>query len=309
MLTPVVAQAAELDVQLGGPLLIVVNLLLASIMFGVGLDLDLAEFRRTLSRPVGPVVGLATQFLALPALAFAFVSVLDLAPAIAVGVIVVSSCPGGTTSNIITHLAGANTSLSIAMTGVSTLLALVMTPLNISFWGGRLTGLGDLEVQVDALGLVLTLVLVIGLPVAVGAWVQVRRHRLADRLRRPMRIVAVVALVVLVVGAVGSNLGAVGPAMRSVLPVVVAMNVLALVLGYGAAALMRRPVADRQAISIEVGIQNTALALALVLQLFGDQAEAILVAALYGAWHLVSGLTLARVWSGQPLLGRSPTSG
>ena len=289
-------------VQLGGAALVVVNLFLATIMFGVGLDLDLAEMRRTLRRPVGPAVGLLTQFVALPALAFAFVSVLDLGPGLAVGVIVVCACPGGTVSNVMTHLAGANTSLSIAMTGVSTALALVMTPFNIAFWGGRLEGLGDLDVTVDPLALMATLLLVIGLPVAVGAWLQVRRPERAARLRRPARIAAVAGLVILVLGAVGANLDAVDEAATDVMPAVVGMNVLALLLGYGTAFAARLPRDDRRAVSIEVGIQNTALALTLVLQLFGDSSDAVLVAALYGAWHLVSGLALARWWSGASLL-------
>lgn len=307
-MTEVVAAAADLSLSLPAGGVVAVNAILAVIMFGVGLDLDLAEMRRTLRRPVGPAVGLATQFLVLPSAAFAFVTVADLSPGLAVGVVIVAACPGGTTSNIMTHLAGANTSLSIAMTGVSTAMALVMTPVNVAFWGGRLDGLGDLEVAVDPAELVVTLLLVIGVPVATGAWVQVRHPDRAERLRRPARIAAVVGLVVLVVGAVGANLDAVDDAATSALPVVVAMNVLALLLGYGAATAARLPVADRRAVAIEVGIQNTALALTLVLQLFGDEADAVLVAALYGAWHLVSGLVLARWWSGAPLLRGRATS-
>lgn len=291
-----------MEFEFGTGAIVFVNAIVAVMMLGVGVELDLPEFRRTLRSPVGPAVGLVAQFLLLPAVAFAFVQVVDPAPAIALGVILVSACPGGSTSNVITHLAGANASLSIAMTGVSTFLALAMTPLNIAFWGSRVEGLSAEGVSIDPLGLLATLVLVLGLPVATGIAVQVRRPALAVQLARPLRVVAVVGLVVLVVGAVAANLSNIGASFRAVLPVVIAMNVIALALGYGAAAALRLPVRDRRAVSIEVGVQNTALGLTIALAFFPDFVEAALVAALWGMWHMIAGLGLARWWSGRSLI-------
>lgn len=301
-MTEVVAAAADLSLSLPAGGVVAVNAILAVIMFGVGLDLDLGEFRRTLRAPRGPAVGLVTQFLLLPALAFGAVRLLGPDPAVALGVLVVCSCPGGTVSNVVTHLAGANVSLSIAMTTVSTFLALVATPANLAFWGSHVPALDDLGVRLDPVQLTATLLLVMGLPVVTGVAVAQRRPAWADRLRRPMRLVAVGGLVLLVVGAGAANLGSAVATLQATLLVVVVVNAAALALGHGAAAALRLPVRDRRAVSIEVGIQNSALALTLALNFFPDLPAAALVAAVWGLWHIVTGLALARLWRGRPLL-------
>ena len=297
-----VVAAEDLSLSLPTHGVAAVNAILAVIMFGVGLDLDLAEFRRTLRAPRGPAVGLVTQFLLLPALAFVAVRLLAPDPAVALGVLLVCACPGGTVSNVVTHLSGANVSLSIAMTTVSTFLALVATPTNLALWGSRVPALDVLDVRLDPVDLALVLVLVVGLPVIAGVLVARHRPAAADRLRRPMRVLAVVGLGVLIVGAGAANLGTAVSSLRATLLVVVVVNAAALGLGYGAAAALRLPVRDRRAVSIEVGIQNSALALALALQFFADLGAAALVAAVWGLWHMVTGLALARVWRGHSLL-------
>lgn len=294
------AEQLSLSLPTGG--VVAVNVVLGVIMLGVGLDLDLAEFRRTLRAPRGPAVGLVTQFVLLPALAFGAVRLLAPDPAVALGVLVVCACPGGTVSNVVTHLAGANVSLSIAMTTVSTFLALVATPFNLAFWGSRVPALEEVGVRLDPVDLTLTLLLVMGLPVVVGVVTTRRRPDVADRLRRPMRVLAVAGLLVLIVGAGAANLGTAITSLRATLLVVVAVNAAALALGYGAAAALRLPTRDRRAVSIEVGIQNSALALTLSLQFFADLAGAALVAAVWGLWHMVTGLALARTWRGTSLL-------
>lgn len=292
----------DTGLALGSGGVIAINVILATIMLGVGLDLDLHEFRRTIRRPRGPVVGVVAQFVLLPAMAFGAVRLLSPEPSVALGVLLVCACPGGTTSNVISHLADANVSLSIAMTTVSTVLALAMTPLNLAFWGSRVPALGDMGVRLDALDLALTLVLITGLPVTIGVLVARRRPDLAERLRRPMRRLAVGGLLVLIVGAAAANLGDAVPALRATLLVVVVVNAAALALGWTTAAVMRLPTRDRRAISIEVGIQNAAIALTVALQYFPEFTGAALVAAVWGLWHMVSGLSLARVWRGRPLL-------
>jgi bile acid:Na+ symporter, BASS family len=298
------AQAAEaLELQLPPGALIAVNLILAAIMFGVAIDLDLEEMRRTLRRPVGPTIGLATQFLALPALSVGLIALLDPPAGIALGMLVVSTAPGGTISNVVTHLAGANTSLSITMTGASSLVALVMTPLNLAFWGPRVEAVQPIlrQVHLDPVHVVGGLLLLLGLPLTLGVWLQVRHPHTAARLVPPLRVAAVVGLIVLVVGAVVANLDSLATSLQAVVVVVLAHNALALVLGYSMAAAARLPIRDRRAISLEVGIQNSALSLALVVTFFGGLGGAALVAAFWGAWHVIVGLALARVWSGQPL--------
>jgi bile acid:Na+ symporter, BASS family len=283
-----------------------VNVVLAVIMFGVGLDLDLAEFRRTLRTPKGPVVGLVTQFLVLPAVAFVVIRLLAVEPAIAVGMLVVAASPGGTVSNVITHLADGNTSLSIAMTTVSTFVAMVMTPANLAFYSARVPAVQELGVSLDPVNLVLTLLLVMGVPVAVGVLLQVVRPAVAARLLRPMRIVAVGGLLAIIVGALVANAGSIVSSLQAVAVAVILLNAIALGLGYGAGRAFRLGARDCRAVAIEVGIQNSALALTLVLRFFPDLGGAALVAAFWGIWHMISGLLLARVWSGRSLFTPAP---
>lgn len=279
-----------------------VDVLLAVIMFGIALDLDLDQLRRTLETPRVLAAGVAAQLLVLPALSVGLIVLLAPPPAVAIGMLIVACVPGGTVSNVLAHLSDGNTSLSIAMTAASTLLALVSLPLNLAFWAPRTGPVAPVidEVMLAPWALLAGLGGVLLLPVALGLAVRVRRPSLARRLVRPLRTLAVVVLVALVVGAVVANLAGAVDAVRGVLGSVVAHNLLGLALGYGVAAAVRAPTADRRAVALEIGVQNAGLALALTLRFFPDQTAAAVVPALYGVWHVIVGLLLARWWSGRP---------
>lgn len=276
--------------------------LLAVIMFGIALDLDLGQLRRTLAAPRVLGAGVAAQLLLLPALSVALIALLAPPPAVAVGMLVVACVPGGTVSNVLAHLSDGNTSLSIAMTAASTLLALIFFPLNLAFWGPRTAPAASVfgDVALDPWSLLLGLGGVLVLPVAVGALVRARWPSVARRLVRPFRLLAVGVLVTLVIGSIVANLAGAVDAVRGVLGSVVAHNLLGLTLGYGVATLARAPTADRRAVALEIGVQNAGLALGLTLRFFPADTTAAVVPALYGAWHVLVGLVLARWWSGRP---------
>ena len=300
---PVLARAVD-DIELNfdpGSLL-VLNIAIGLIMFGIALDVRVADLRAVFVVPLAPLVGLASQFLLLPAATFALTRVLDPTPSIALGMILVGCCPGGNVSNIVTHLAKGNTGLSIGMTGVATAAAAVMTPLNFAFWGSLDPGTRELlrSVALDPVDLAVTIGLLLVLPVTAGVLLRLRRPALAARLHRPMRIVSIVFFVGFVVVAFITNLEHFTALLGTIAVAVFLHNAVALLLGYGAATAVRLPDRDRRAVTVEVGIQNSALALVLIFGFFGGLGGIALIAAWWGIWHLIAGLTVAAVWSRRP---------
>ena len=278
------------------------NITIALMMLGMALDIRGADFRRVLSAPRAPGIGLMAQFLLLPAFTFLLTLALDLHPSLSLGMMLVASCPGGNLSNVMTYLAGGNTALSVSMTAVSTAAAVVMTPLNLSFWGGLNPATAPImrAVSLDPLLVFRNILLILGLPLAAGMMIAQRFPALAQRIRKPFKVLSVVVFVVFVGGALAANwqnfLNAVGLVMLAVLM----HNALALSLGYGAARAARLPPRDRRAVAIEVGLQNSALGLVLVFDFFDGLGGMAVITAWWGVWHIISGLTLSMIWSRFP---------
>ncbi len=302
---PMAGSVDDLTLSFSPATILLLNVILGLIMFGVALDVRVGELRALASAPKAVVVGLVAQFLLLPAFTFGLTRIIDPAPSIALGMILVGSSPGGNISNFITHLARGNTMLSIGMTGVSTILAVVLTPLNFAFWGSLNADTDALlrSVRLDPVELVLTIALLLGVPVAIGMTVRAKRPALADRLHKPMRIASLAFFGIFVAVAFVSNLSNFLDFIGFVALAVFLHNAVALVSGYGAAAALRLPERDRRAISIEVGIQNSALSLALIFSFFDGLGGMALVAAWWGIWHIISGMTVAGVWSRRPPSG------
>ena len=293
------APVDEISLNFSTGTILLLNVILGLIMFGVALDVRVEDLREVVRNPRGPVIGLVAQFALLPAFTYLLTRIIDPAPSIALGMILVGSSPGGNISNFITHLARGNTMLSIGMTAASTLLATVMTPLNFAFWGSLNPDTNALltSISLDPLELVLTIALLLAVPVALGMTLQARRPALADRLKKPMRIFSIGFFVLFVAVAFASNFQNFLDYVGLVAVAVLIHNATALTTGYGAAALFRLPERDRRAISIEVGIQNSALSLALIFSFFDGLGGMALVAAWWGIWHIISGMTLARFWA------------
>ena len=302
------APVDEITLNFSSSSIMLLNVILGLIMFGVALDIQVSDLRETLRRPKGPLIGLGAQFLLFPAFTFLLTRILDPAPSIALGMIMVAACPGGNISNFITHLAEGNTVLSIGMTAISTMLAIVMTPLNLQFWGSLNAGTKALltSVSVDPVELFLTIVVLLGVPVALGMWLRASRPGLATRLYRPMRIASIGFFVLFVAIAFASNLQNFLDYIGLVALAVFLHNATALSTGYGVARAWRVPRRDARAIAIEVGIQNSALGLALIFRFFDGLGGMALVAAWWGIWHIISGMSLAWYWSRRPT---APTTG
>lgn len=283
--------------------LTVLNAVLAFVMFGVALDMRVGDFRRVLTAGKPVLLGLTAQFLLLPAMTFLLVLLLDPAPSMALGMMLVAACPGGNLSNFLTHLARGNTALSVTMSAVSTTAATVMTPLNIAFWGTLHPGTRTIlrQVDLDPLQMLLTVLTILGLPITLGMMIAARRPGLARRLRTPMKRFAVVVFAAFVVTALAANWQHFLRFVGWVAGLVAIHNASALGLGYAAARAAGLDESDRRAVAIEVGIQNSGLGLLIIFTFFDGLGGMALVAAWWGVWHILSGLTVATWWSRRPL--------
>jgi BASS family bile acid:Na+ symporter len=278
--------------------LVALNVVLALVMIGVALDLRPAEFSRVVRMPRAVVVGLVGQLVLLPALTFALVVALRPPPSVALGLMLVAACPGGNMSNFITHLARGNTELSVTLTALGTVLAVVATPINLAFWSGMYADTAAL-VRAVALSpgeLVTTVLAVLAAPLALGMAIAHRWPRLAARLRGPMRALSIACLGLFIAVGLARNAGLLADRWGLLVGVVALHNGLALLTGWLSARTAGLPERDRRAIAVEVGIQNAGMALVLAFDFFPGLAGTAMIAAWWGVWHLIAGLTLAGLW-------------
>ena len=261
-----------------------VNLFLGIIMFGMGLTLTLPDFALVAKRPLPVLLGVVAQYAIMPLLGLAVALLLRLPPELAAGVILVGSAPGGTSSNVISYLARADTALSVAMTSVSTLLAPLLTPL-LTLW------LAGQYMVVDGAAMAASIVTIVLLPVLGGLVVRLLLHRLVDRLLPALPWVSVVFIALVVAAVVGNSAATVLSAGALVLAAVVLHNGLGYALGYGVARALRVPVRSARTVSIEVGMHNSGLAAGLAAQYISPAAA--LPGAVFSLWHNLSGAVLA----------------
>lgn len=289
----------QIQINFSESALTMMNIVIAFIMFGVALDLRASDFKRSLKTPKPVLIGLLCQFLVLPAITFVLVLIVQPHPSIALGLFLVAACPGGNLSNFLTHLAKGNTPLSISMSAVSTVLAIVMTPLNTLFWASMYGPTKDMmtSFSINALDMFTTIFFMLGLPLILGMYVRYKMPKVAARINRIMMKVSIVVFLVFVVIMLANNFSVFSENIGQILGVVVLQNALAFLFGYMLARLARVNSRDRRAITIETGIQNSGLGLILIFNFFGGLGGMAIVAAFWGVWHIVSGLTLATIWA------------
>ena len=279
--------------------LVLLNIILGCMMFGVSLTLKPADFKRVLADPRAPLAGLAAQFLLLPAATCLFTWAFHIEPELALGMILVAACPGGTFSNVMTWLGRGNAALSVSMTAVSSLAATVMTPFNFALYGwlnpytrGLLT-----DISVSSTQILMLVLLVLGLPLLLGMWTGHRFPRFVARSEKPFRIVALLVFLSFVGIAFYNNYALFLDRFDTFFWLVVLHNAMALGLGAATGYLLRLPTADRRAVTLEVGIQNSGLGLVILFTFMPNAGGMMLITSFWGVWHLVAGLTLANIWS------------
>lgn len=264
-----------------------ISLLLGIIMFGMGLTLSLDDFKGIVKAPKSVFIGVLAQYSIMPLLAFGLATLFQLPPEVAVGVILVGCCPGGTASNVMTFLAKGNTALSVTITAVSTILAPVLTPTLTLLFASK-------WLPVSAGDMFLSIVQIVLIPIVLGVIVRLLFQKQVDKSVKVLPLVSVVGIVAVASAVVAVNKESIATTGLLIFSVVILHNVLGLLVGYLLAKVLRLDFQNQKAISIEVGMQNSGLGSALALAHFAPVAA--VPSALFSVWHNISGPLLATWW-------------
>ncbi|MDX9769977.1 MAG: bile acid:sodium symporter family protein [Tenuifilaceae bacterium] len=293
----------RLNFSKGG--LLFMNITLAFIMFGVALEIKLKHFREIIRKPKSALVGILSQFVALPALTFLLVLLIKPTPSVALGMILVAACPGGNISNFLSSLSKANIELSVSLTAFATLSAIVLTPLNFAFWGGLYSGTADMviPIKIDVWEMMQTVFILLGIPIVVGTWFAHKFPKATQKIIKPLRWFSLVAFMGFILAAFASNFQFFLDYIHFILLIVFIHNLLALTTGFSLATLFGLPRPDRRTLTIETGIQNSGLGLVLIFNpnLFDGLGGMAFIAAWWGIWHILAGLGIASIFSRKPL--------
>jgi BASS family bile acid:Na+ symporter len=301
MITQLTVLATDIDdvnIDFSSGASTVLKIVIATILFGIALDIKISDFTAVVRRPFPILVGIVAQFALLPALTLLLTIVLDVRGSIALGMILVACCPPGNVSNILTHRAGGDVALSVSMTAISNLLTIFMLPINFAFWGGLSPAGEDVlrDVDLDPVKTFLEIALVIGLPFVAGVTIARLWPRFAHRAHRIVGPVSFVLLLLIIILAFIGNWSIFTNYITLVLLAVFLQHAMALALGYGVARGTRLPSRSRKAMTFEVSVRNTGLGLVLVFAYFGGLGGMALVAAWWGLYDILAGLIVAALW-------------
>lgn len=295
--------AAETDIdsfslEIGGGFDVAIKAMIALLLLGIALDVRTEDLRDVTRIPLVFAAVTGAQFVLVPALTVLLVAAFDLAPSIALGMLLVVSGPAGSMSNLLTHRARGDVALSVSLTTLSSAVAAVVTPLALAFWASRSPQASQVLDAVDLSPgqVLLEVVLLIVAPFAAGIVLARVLPRVAGRLRPLVEPTVLVMLLLIVVGGLASNLAGSAAYLLEVGPAVVAQNAMSLAVGLGVALACRLPSGARRAVTLEVGVRNTALALVLAISFFPEYGGVALVCALWGFWDVATGLALATWW-------------
>ena len=279
--------------------LLALNLCIAFLMFGVALDLKISDFKRVVTFPKALAIGLTSQLLFLPLMTLVLLWFWQPAPSIALGLFLVSVCPGGNISNFAVHYGRGNAALSVTMTSIVTIGAVLITPLSFAFWAGLLPETRELlrTIAIDPIEIFKIMVQLILIPLIAGMLINHHFPGFTGKIRKTVKSMSLLIFASFIIVAVASNHTIITNYLYLVFALVVLHNLLALLGGFSIARIGRLSVRDSKAICMETGIQNAGLGLVLIFNFFSHLGGMMLVAAFWGVWDLVSGFLLSVYWN------------
>ena len=266
-----------------------INYLLMVVMFGMGLTMKGADFGVVFSHPRDVIVGCLAQFIIMPLLAFALGKIFGLNAELLVGVVLVGTCPGGTSSNVITFLSKGDTALSVGMTSINTLLAPLLTPLLTYFYLRT-------SVSVDVKSMFLSIIQVVLIPIGLGLLINTLFNKYTQKIKTSLPTVSVVAICFIVASVVSHNSEKIISTGLIVFVIVILHNLLGYLCGYLIGVLFKMDMPRKKAVSIEIGMQNSGLATSLATSAFPDMSMATVPGAIFSVWHNISGAILAGIF-------------
>ena len=310
------ANLDTLSINLGAGEMFVVNIILAVVMFGVALGIKVQTFKDVFQRPTAVLAGVTLQYFVLPAVTCLLAIVLNpiITTMVAIGMILVASCPGGNISNFMTSLSKGNVELSVSMTAITTALASFVTPLNFWFWGTIYCRFASVRndiptLEIPFMDMLHQILLILGIPIIVGMLCAHYLPNFSKRIVKPLQWLSILLFMGMVAVSLTQVLTAlearwaVYASILAAFLVVIIHNATALTSGYTTARLLKLPEADCRSLTIETGIQNSGLGLALLFNpaifdptVWSSNGGMVLITALWGVWHIVSGLTVATIF-------------
>ena len=265
-----------------------INYLLMIVMFGMGLTMKLSDFAVVFARPRDVIIGCLAQFIVMPLLAFSLGKVFGLSNELLVGVVLVGTCPGGTSSNVITYLSKGDTALSVGMTSINTLLAPFLTPA-LTYLYLRTT------VSVDVKSMFVSIIQVVIIPIGLGLMINKLFGRYTQKISDVLPTVSVTAICLIVAAVVSHNSGKILSTGLVIFAVVILHNLLGYLCGYLIGVLFKMDLPRKKAVAIEIGMQNSGLATTLAGTAFPNLAMATVPGAIFSVWHNISGAILAGI--------------
>ena len=308
----VIANLDSIDVTMNGGSTLL-NVVLALVMFGVALGIKPSTFVDIIKNPKSIITGIICQILLLPALTLCLIIACGelISPMIALGMILVASCPGGNVSNFITSLSRGNSELSVSLTAFNTAACIFTTPINFAFWGklylnvANNHSIGELpELQIPFWEIFQSIVIIMGIPLVLGMLCGQYLPKVTKLLKKPLQYLSIAVFIAMVVLIFVGNLDAFMRCIKYIFLVVFIHNLLALGIGFGSSTILKLPYKDRRTLTIETGIQNSGLGLILLLNpnifpetgVWANNGGMLVITAWWGVWHIISGLTLAYLW-------------
>lgn len=286
-----------------------INIVLAFVMFGVALGIKPRIFVEVFKKPKSVLLGMCCQLILLPAFTCLLAVLMGkwISPMMGLGMILVAACPGGNISNFMSSLGKANVELSVSLTAISTALAVFMTPFNFWFWGNLYLHSAAVAADVPMLVIPLwevfkTIFILLGIPLTLGILTSQYLTKVAEALKKPLQWISIVFFIAMVILSFSSNMAAFLQCVKYIFLVVLIHNLMALGIGFGVGSAARLPFRDRRTLTIETGIQNSGLGLALMLGTsifagFPPHGGMLVITAWWGIWHIVSGLTVATIFN------------
>lgn len=288
-----------------------INIVLSFIMFGVALSIKPAQFKRMITSPRSTLIGLGSQLIALPFLTFVIVVLFSnmITPTVAMGMILVASCPGGNISNFMSHLSKANTELSVGLTATTTMFSVITTPANFALWGGLYVRYINKHathtlqtLEIDKWQMFETVFILLGIPLVLGILFAKFFPKITDKLKKPIQYISIIFFLVMVILAFSNNMQLFLKYIWFVFFIVLFHNALALSTGYSIARIFKLNDPDTRTLTIETGIQNSGLGLVLLFnpKIFPPELQLggmLFITAWWGIWHIISGLAISGYWS------------
>ena len=265
-----------------------VNPLLGIVMFGMGMTLKLSDFKVVFTKPKAVITGILSQFIIMPLIAWVLCLVFQLPTELAVGVMLVGCCPGGTSSNVMTYLSKGDVALSVGMTACTTIMAPVVTPALVLLLAGQ-------AVDVSYVSMLMSIVQVVLVPIALGFVINAVASKVAQACSKVLPLVSVIAISLIIMAVVSANAAKLMTVGWLIIAVVMLHNVCGYALGYGVGRVLGLSKAQMRTLSIEVGMQNSGLATSLATMHFATMPLAAVPGAVFSVWHNISGAIYANI--------------